>query len=355
MILFSISCKLPDMNLDLLKKIVEAPGAPGHEKPVRDVVIDAVKDYVDEYHVDRMGNLIVRKKGKGPRVMAAAHLDEISLITTNVDSNGFIRFSTLGGFDPETLITQRVLVHGKETFPGVIGNKPIHIQSDTEKKSKSKLSSLFIDVGLKPEKVKELIPDGTPVTRDKDLIVMGDCISTKSLDNRVSVYILVEALKLAESSNSEFYGVFTVQEEVGVRGARVAAHAIQPEIGIALDVTLANDLPGVSDHEKCTTLGEGIGIKVMDKSIICTPSLVTYLEQLAAKNNIPYQREVLTAGGTDTSAMQYLMGIGSHVTSISCPTRYIHSTVETCAISDIEAGIKLTTATIEQIGSYTFE
>lgn len=343
------------MDFDLLKTIIDAPGAPGHEQPIRDVVISSIKDYVDEYSVDRMGNLIVHKKSTGPKVMMAAHIDEISLISTHVDSNGFIRFSTLGGFDTETLITQRVRVHGKETLPGVIGNKPIHIQSDAEKKSKSKLSHLFIDVGLSADKVKELVPDGTPITRDKDLIKMGDCITSKSLDNRISVYILVEALKQSRSVNSDFYGVFTVQEEVGVRGARVAAHAIQPDIGIALDVTLANDLPGVGDHEKCTILGNGIGIKVMDKSIICTPSLVQHLEQIAQLNNISYQREVLTAGGTDTSAMQYLMGIGSHVTSISCPTRYIHSTVETCAISDIEAGIRLTQTCVEDIGSYTFE
>jgi len=343
------------MNIDLLKKIVETPGAPGHEKPIRDLVIDLIKDSVDEYRVDRMGNLIIRIKGKGPKVMAAAHLDEISLITTNVDKDGFIRFTTLGGFDAETLITQRVQVHGKETLTGVIGNKPVHIQSESEKKTKSKLSNLFIDVGLKQEKVKELIPDGTPVTREKDLVMMGDCVTSKSLDNRISVYILVEALLSKPKANCDFYGVFTVQEEVGVRGARVASQAIQPEIGIALDVTLANDLPGVGDHEKCTSLGEGIGIKVMDKSIICTPSLVSYIENIANEHSIPYQREVLTAGGTDTSAMQYLMGIGSHVTSISCPTRYVHSTVETCSISDIEAGIKLTKACIEQIGSYQFE
>jgi putative aminopeptidase FrvX len=343
------------MDIDLLKRIVDAPGAPGHEQPVRDLIISILKDHVDELSVDRMGNLIVRKRGNGPKVMAAAHLDEISLISTNVDSDGFIRFSTLGGFDAETLITQRVRIHGNETLTGVIGSKPIHIQSDTEKKSKSKLSDLFIDAGLKADKIKELVPNGTPITRDKDLVKMGDCITSKSLDNRISVYILVEALKRAESVNSDFYGVFTVQEEVGIRGARVAAQAVQPEIGLALDVTLANDVPGVSDHDKCTLLGKGIGIKVMDKSIICTPSLVTYLEKLANAESIPYQREVLTAGGTDTSAMQYLMGIGSHVSSISCPVRYIHSTAETCAISDVEAGIKLAKACIEQIGSYNFK
>ncbi len=343
------------MNIELLKKIVETPGAPGHEKPIRDLIIGLVKDYVDEYRVDRMGNLIVRLKENGPKVMAAAHLDEISLITTSVDSNGFIRFSTLGGFDAETLITQRVKVHGSKTLTGVIGNKPVHIQTDSEKKSKSKLSDLFIDVGLPEKEIKKLVPNGTVVTRDKNLVQMGNCVTSKSLDNRVSVYMLVEAILNKPEAGCDFYGVFTVQEEVGVRGARVASMSIQPEIGIALDVTLANDLPGVSDHEKCTLLGEGIGIKVMDKSVICTPSLVSFLEDLSTKESIPSQREVLTAGGTDTSAMQYLMGIGSHVTSISCPTRYVHSTVETCSISDIEAGIKLTKACIEQIGSYQFE
>jgi endoglucanase len=344
------------MNIDMLASITEVPGAPGHEKPVRDVVISLLKDHADEMHTDRMGNLIVRKKGDGPKVMMAAHLDEISLITTKVDKEGFIRFSTLGGFDAQTLVTQRVVIHGKETLCGVIGSKPIHIQSDSEKKEKTKLENLYIDTGiLDPEKVKELVPDGTPITREKNLIQMGDCVTSKSLDNRVSVYMLTEALLQAKSTNCDLYAVFTVQEEVGVRGARVAANAIQPDIGIALDITLANDLPGVGDHDKCTHLGEGIGIKVMDKSIICTPSLVHYMEQMANKHSIPVQREVLTAGGTDTSAMQYLMGIGSHVTSISCPTRYVHSMVETCALKDIEAGIHLTKACIEQIGNYSFE
>lgn len=345
------------MNTKLLNTILTTPGAPGFESPIRDVIKSELtrSGAVDEITTDRIGNLIVRKKGDGPRVMAAAHMDEIALITTHVDSSGFIRFSTLGGFDPETLITQRVTVHGNEDLTGVIGSKPIHIQSDAEKKSKSKLKDLFIDVGLKCNKVKELVPQGSPVTRQREPLMMGDCITSKSLDNRISVYILIEALKQARAVNSDFYAVFTCQEEVGIRGARVAASAIRPDIGLNLDVTLANDLPGVSEHDQCTKLGEGIGIKVMDKSIICTPSLVSYLESMADEHEIPYQREVLTAGGTDTSAMQYLMGIGSHVTSISCPVRYIHSTAETCSVADAEAGIRLTTACIEEIGSYPFE
>lgn len=340
------------MDFQLLKEIVETPGAPGHEKPIRDLVENLVRDYADECYTDGIGNLVVRKKNDGNKVMAAAHLDEISLISTNVDENGFIRFSTLGGFDPETLVTQRVMVHGNKDLPGVIGSKPIHVQTDEEKKAKSKQKNLFIDTGLPADEVKELVPDGSVITRDRKLIRMGNCVTGKSLDNRISVYLLVEALRNAESCDCDFYAVFTTQEEVGIRGARVAANRIQPDVGIALDITLANDLPGIQSHEQCTKLGEGTAIKIIDRSVICTPALVTFLEDIANKNEIKHQREVLTAGGTDTSGMQYLMGIGSHVGCISTPTRYVHSTVETCSVQDIDAGISLVRNMIEQIHQY---
>jgi len=340
------------IDFDLLKKIVETPGAPGFETPIRALIDELVKPYADEVYTDPIGNLIVRKKGSGPRVMMAAHMDEISLITTNIDDRGFIRFSTLGGFDAETLVNQRVWIHGTKTIPGVIGGKPIHTQTDEQKKSKTKLKNLFIDTGLPGDEVKELVKDGTPVTRMSDLSELGGCLTGKSLDNRISVFILISALRRVENCGCDLYAVFTAQEEVGIRGARVAAQRIQPEIGIALDTTIANDLPGSGDHEACTKLGDGTAIKVMDKSVICTPSLVEFLENLASEHKIEHQREVLTAGGTDTSGMQYLMGIGSYVSCISTPTRYIHSTVETVSKSDVEAGIALTAAAIEQIGGY---
>lgn len=343
------------MDLSLLQKIVETPGAPGHETSIRALIKEQLETHVDELSTDSIGNLTARVKGEGPVVMMAAHMDEISLITTHVDDKGFIRFSTLGGFDPETLVNQRVWVHGTETIPGVIGGKPIHTQTDEQKKSKTKLKELFIDTGLPGDKVKKIVRDGSTVTRMGELLELGDCLTGKSLDNRISVFILIEALKQAKRCNSDLHAVFTVQEEVGIRGARVAAQRIQPEIGIALDTTIANDLPGSGDHESCTTLGEGTAIKVMDKSVICTPSLVAHLEEIAEQLKITHQREVLTAGGTDTSGMQYLVGIGSYVTCISTPTRYIHSTVETVSKSDVEAGIELATATIETIGDYNPE
>jgi endoglucanase len=340
------------MDLSLLKKIVETPGAPGHETPIRAYIKEQVEPHVDEVTTDSIGNLIARVKGDGPTVMMAAHMDEISLITTHVDDKGFIRFSTLGGFDPETLVNQRVWVHGTQSIPGVIGGKPIHTQTDDQKKSKTKLKDLFIDTGLPGDRVKEIVRAGSTVTRMGELMELGDCLTGKSLDNRISVFILIEALKKAASCNSDLHAVFTVQEEVGIRGARVAAQQIQPDIGIALDTTIANDLPGSGDHESCTNLGKGTAVKVMDKSVICSPGLVAHLEELAVTREIPHQREVLTAGGTDTSGMQYLIGLGSYVTCISTPTRYIHSTVETVSKLDVEAGIELAAATIETIGDY---
>jgi len=340
------------MDLELLKKIVETPGAPGHETPIRAFIEKQIESYVDELYTDSIGNLIARKKGDGHKVMMAAHMDEISLITTNIDENGFIRFSTLGGFDPETVVNQRVWIHGTKTIPGVIGGKPIHTQTDEQKKTKTKLKNLFIDTGLPADDVKKIVRDGSTVTRMGELMEFGNCLTGKSLDNRISVFILISALKKAKQSNSDLYAVFTVQEEVGIRGARVAAQSLQPEIGIALDTTIANDLPGSGEHEACTKLGNGTAIKVMDNSVICTPSLVEHLEKLADEAEITHQREVLTAGGTDTSGMQYLVGLGSHVSCISTPTRYIHSTVETVSKSDVEAGIKLATACIESIGDY---
>ena len=340
------------MNFDLLARISETPGAPGFEEKIRSLIIDQIKDHCDEFYVDGIGNLIVHRKGDGPRVMAAAHMDEISLIAKFIDDQGFIRFHTLGGFDPTTLSTQRVIVHGKENLVGVIGTKPIHAQSPEERKRAPKAELFFIDVGLPVEKVNELVPVGSPITRERTLKRMGDYVTGKSLDNRVSVYMLVETIRNLKNVNCDFYAVFTVQEEVGIRGARVATNKLQPELGIALDVTLSNDIPGVETRDRCTKIGEGIGIKIMDGSAICTPGLVSFAEQVAQKTNVMYQRELLTAGGTDTSAIQYLTGQGAHVTGLSIPLRYMHSTVETVSVSDIDNGIKLLTNMVQHLNEY---
>lgn len=340
------------MNIELLKKISELPGAPGFEDKIRNFIISEIKDYVDEYEVDGIGNLIVHKKGGNRRVMTAAHMDEISLLTKYIDDNGFIRFHPLGGFDAKTLSTQRVIVHGKKDLLGVIGTKGVHAQTPEERKKAPDLKSFYIDVGLPADKVKDLVPIGSPITRERDLKDMGDLVTGKSLDNRISVYILLEAIKQLKDTNCDFYGVFTVQEEVGIRGARIAANHIQPEIGLALDTTLANDTPGIEVQDQCTKLGKGAAIKIYDSSVISTPSLVTFLTELCEEHNIDYQREVLTAGGTDSSGIQYLTGVGAYTSCISTPTRYIHSTVETVSKADVDAAIELTIKAIENIHTY---
>ena len=343
------------MNFELLKKITQTPAAPGYEQELTDFLKSHFESRDIPTHIDSMGNLTVTLGEGEPTVMSAAHVDEISLISTHIEKDGFIRFSTLGGFDPRTLYTQAVTVLSKEgAIPGVIGGMPAHILSDEEKKQAPKIENLYIDTGLPAEKVKEIVPTGTLIVRDRPLQQMGDCITSKSLDNRISVYMLAEAvLSLSkEKLPCTFNAVFTVQEEVGIRGARVAAQRLRPDIGIALDITLAADNPGVEESRWVTRPGKGTAIKIMDSSVISTHSLVSYMIEIVEKNEITFQREVLTAGGTDTSGMQYLAGLGSHVTCISTPTRYVHSAVELCDINDVEQGILLLQHAIRKIDRY---
>ena len=274
-------------------------------------------------------------------------MDEIGFIVTHIDDNGFCRFHTLGGFDPKTLTSQRVIVHGNKDLVGVMGSKPIHIMSSEERTKAPKISDYFIDLGMPAEEVKLHIPIGSPVTRDRSLVEMGDCVNCKSIDNRVSVFILLEALRNLQEVPYDVYAVFTVQEEVGIRGAQVATLAIQPDIGLGLDTTIAFDTPGAGAHEKVTTLGKGTAIKIMDASAICDPRMIQFLKKVAAKQNILWQPEILTAGGTDTSGIQRMTAGGAITGAISIPTRHIHSVIEMANKSDIDGSIQLLVGALE--------
>ena len=236
------------INVQLLADICEAPGAPGFEKPIRDLVLKEIEGLVDEVRVDSMGNVVALKKGASAekKSMAAAHMDEIGFIVTHIDDQGFIRFNPLGGFDPKTLSAQRVIVHGREDVVGVMGSKPIHIMSPEEKTKAVKLSDYFIDTGMSKKELSSLVEVGDSITRERQLIEMGDCVNVKSLDNRVSVFLLIESLRLLQKKTPtyDFYAVFTVQEEVGIRGANASALEIQPDFGFGLDTTIAYDVPG---------------------------------------------------------------------------------------------------------------
>ena len=239
------------INISLLKKICETPGAPGFEQPIREFVLKEVAPLVDDVSVDNIGNIIAVKKGKTPKkVMVAAHLDEISFIVTHIDDDGFLRIHTLGGFDPKTLTAQRVIVHGRKDIMGVMGSKPIHIMKAEERNKAPQISDYFIDLGMKKEEVEKWIAIGDPVTREREFIEMGDCVNSKSIDNRISVFILLEVLRILKDIETPYdiYAVFTVQEEVGVRGAISATHRIDPDFGIALDTTIAFDVPSAQPH-----------------------------------------------------------------------------------------------------------
>ncbi len=346
------------MNIKLLAQICKTPGAPGFENEVRELVLKEIKPYVDEVEIDNLGNVYAIKRGKSDkRVMVAAHMDEIGFMVTHIDEQGFIRFHTLGGFDPKTLTAQRVIIHGKRDIIGVMASKPIHVMTADERNKVAKLSDYFIDTGLPVGEVKKLVKIGDPVTREREFIEMGDCVNSKSLDNRLAVFILIETLKNLKGKEipHDLYAVFTVQEEVGIRGANVASLRIKPDFGFGLDTTIAFDLPGAAAHEKITELGKGTAIKIMDASTICDSRMVRYMKQVADKNKITWQAEILTAGGTDTAGIQRMTEGGSIAGAISIPTRHLHQVIEMAHKSDIQGSIDLLIACVSEMDSFSMK
>ncbi len=341
------------LNVKLLKEICETPGVPGYEQKVRNLVLREVKKLADKVSIDNMGNVTAFKKGKkNKKVMIAAHMDEIGFIVTHIDEKGFLRFIPLGGFDPKTLTAQRVVVHGKKDVVGVMGSKPIHVMSAEERTKVAKIEDYFIDLGMSKKEVEKVISVGNTVTRERELIEMGNCVNCKSIDNRVSVFILIETLRQLKSTPYDVYAVFTVQEEVGIRGANVSALQIQPDFGFGLDTTIAYDVPGAREHEMITRLGEGTAIKIMDSSTICDFRMVEYMKKTAAKYKIKTQLEILPAGGTDTAGIQRMTPGGAISGAVSIPTRHIHQVIEMADKDDILGSIALLKNCIQDLDTY---
>ncbi len=335
--------------MDLLKKLTQTPGCPGQEHRIREVIRQEMEGLVDEVRIDRLGNLVGVKKGNGPKVMIAAHMDQIGFMVSYIDDDGFIRLNPTGGFDPRTLMAQRVIVHGKKDLLGVMGSKPVHVLSEDEKKKKMEVKDYFVDLGLPGDKVKKLVRIGDPVTWVGTFEEMGDMYLSRAMDDRIGVYIMIEALRKLKKHDAQIYAVAAVQEEVGIRGATASAAQIQPEIGIAVDVTIANDVPGASKHEYVTSMGKGIAIKRMDGASISSPALVRHMEEIADAKEIAWQPEILPKGGTDAGAIWRVPG-GAHVITLSVPSRYVHSTVELVHKDDVQGGIDLLAAYLEAAG-----
>ena len=336
------------LNLDRLLTLSNLNGVPGNEDAVRDYVLSQLSGLVDEVQVDALGNVIAFRAGQGaePRekVMISAHMDEIGFLVRFIDDKGYLRVQALGGFDTRNLFARNVTVQTRGgALPGILtpGGRPVHIASPDDRKKVPELKEFFVDLGLGAEEVRRQVRVGDMITLDQTARRVGDLVVGKAMDDRASVYMLLEVLgQLTGRPQHDLYAVFSTQEEVGLRGAVTAAYSVQPTIGIGLDVTLAVDTPGVPDDEAVTRIGEGIGIKVFDSSMISTRWLVDAFCDLAEKEAVKYQLEVLAQGGTDGGAIQRSRG-GVPSVTLSLPTRYIHSVVEAVHVQDLEAGVAL--------------
>ena len=345
------------INTKLLAEICEVAGAPGHEQKVREIIQREIKPLVDQIKIDNMGNVVAIKKGKErKKVMIAAHMDEIGFIVTHIDDKGFIYFHTLGGFDPKTLTAQRVVIHGKKDVIGVMGSKPIHLMDIIDRAKVPAIKDYFIDTGRSKKELDKLISVGNTITRERKMIEMGDCLNCKSLDNRVSVFVLIEMLReMKKKPPYDVYAVFTVQEEIGIRGANVSSMDINPDFGFGLDTTIAWDTPGSTKQEQVSALGDGACIKVMDSSTVCDYRMVSYMKEISKKNKIKTQLEILPAGGTDTAAIQRMNPGGSIAGAVSIPTRHIHQVIEMVHKKDVRAAIELLKSSVENLKNYNWE
>ncbi len=336
------------MVYELLKKLSDAHGVSGFEGELRTIIKAELKGYVDEIKEDSIGNLIATKKGSAsaPTVMIASHMDEIGLMVQYVDEHGFIKFVGIGGWYNVTLHTKRVILHGtKGPVPGVIGAKPPHVMSAEDRKKEIKMEDLFIDVGADSEKeVADLgIEIGTPITMERELIhLAGTKVTGKALDNRVGVAVLIETLKQMETTMT-VHAVFTVQEELGLKGAKVAAFKLNPDFAIATDVTIPGDHPGVTKKEATPEMGKGPVLTLVSASgrgLMSDRRLSDWLRAAGDKAKIPYQLEVGESGNTDATII-HLVRDGIPSIPFSVPARYIHSPVEVVDLKDVENGIKL--------------
>jgi len=339
--------------VDALEQLSNACGVTGREDEVRKLLKTMLKPYVDEIKEDKMGNVIGIKKAKkkAPKVMLAAHMDEIGLIVKNITKDGFLQFAKLGGIADRILIAQRVLVHTRKgKKPGIIGSKPPHIMKDEERKKVITTDNLFIDVGAtnKKDAQKMGIKVGDVVSFDTKFVKINkDVVLGKAFDDRVGCCLLVEVMKQLKNVDCTVYAVGTVQEEVGLRGATVSAFQIYPDLALAVDVTVAGGVPGVREVEAPVKMKEGPVIGVMDAGLITHPRVLSLLVDAAEKAKIKYQLETGLAGSTDAARIALTReGVPSGVLSI--PTRYIHSPSSMLSLSDVQKATKLAVAAIKE-------
>ena len=338
-------------NEALLKRLTETPGVSGREENQREIAREELGALTDEVRTDALGSVIGTRRGrKDARVMIAAHTDEIGFLVKYIDENGFLRLQPVGGHDPANMVSQRVLVTTADgtTLRGALqpARKPPHLARGEEQKP-PKLDEFFVDLNLGADEVKEAVRVGDYVTMDRTLERVGDGYFAKAMDDRIGVFVMIETLRATRGGEATVFAVATSQEEVGLRGAEASGSALEPTVVVAVDVTLTVDVPGGGGENAVTELGKGVALKIMDGYSISHPKLVEHFRSIAEREEIPYQMEILPAGGTDAGGVQRLHG-GIPAITLSVPCRYTHSPNEMVKISDVEACITLLARYLEE-------
>ena len=328
----------------MLKELCEMPGVSGDEGRVRQYIRKKIEHKVDDIVEDPYGNLIVRKgSSKGPRILLAAHMDEVGLMITGIEKSGLLRFHSIG-IMPHVLLAKRVLI-GDNKVCGVIGHKPVHLTKDEEMKKTPNTKGLFIDIGAAcKEAASKLVTVGDYATFDTEFRENGDLIKGKAFDNRIGCHVLMRLIE----SDLPLYYAFTVQEEVGLRGAGIAAYRVKPDIAFAVDTTSSGEWPGEKDVPKYPVIGKGPTVTVADRRVICDPEIVQTLRKTAEAERIPYQIKRPMVGGTDAGTM-HLVREGVRCGVVAVPARYIHSPLAVASKRDIAAAVKLVDRSIRKI------
>lgn len=343
---------------DILEKLSNAHGVSGYENNVRQMIEDEIRPYVDDVRTDKMGNLIATRRGGSTKIMLAAHMDEIGLMAKYVDDKGFIYFTTTGGWFNQTLLSQRMILHtGNGQVYGVIGSKPPHVMKEEDRKKPVKAEDMFIDIGAtsRDDAQKMGVTAGTPITSDMDFRSLGgDMVTGKALDDRGGCAVLIEAMRQIKDVKATIHVVFTVQEEVGMKGGRTSAFGLDPDVALESEVTFAGDHPGIEKKDSALEIGKGPAITVSDAEgdgIIVPENVLRWLKQAAEANNIPYQLKVGAAGQTDASII-HLTREGIPTGVISTPSRYIHTPVTVMSMGDLEKSAQLIVKAVESVDRF---
>ncbi len=333
----------------LLKTLTEVNGVSGNEDEVRNLIRNAIEPHVDSIRIDAIGNLIAIKNqnSSGSKLMLSAHMDEIGLMVVSIEKSGLLKFRTVGGIDERVLVSKHVVI-GDNKVNGVIGAKAIHLQKPAERTIPIPIDQLYIDIGAKSqEEAEAIVRIGDYVSFVSEYLEMGEqYVKGKAFDDRVGCAVLIEILK--QDISIPLYAVFTVQEEIGLRGATVAAHTIDPDIALIIEGTTASDVIGTQKQHYVTRLGKGPALSVMDRGMIANPTFNKFLIEIADAKGIPYQIREGASGGNDAGRI-HLHKEGVLTGVISIPVRYIHSPHSVIHKQDYQNMIRLTTAFVEQL------